>query len=117
MATYEGCGVCMLVCPVQRYGMPSVMEHFVETGEVLGKGTDNLEGFEIRGKGYFGPGELPSFEREFFDFPHGTKDEWLFDQFKKKLEEKGSASEAETKEFVDELGDILTEKSGYDAGL
>ena len=107
----------MLVCPVQRYGMPSVMEHFVETGEVLGKGTDNLEGFEIRGQGYFGPGQMPTFDREFFDFPHGTKDEWLFDQFKKKLEEKGSASEAETKEFVDELGDILSEKSGYDAGL
>ena len=34
MATYEGCGVCMLVCPVQRYGMAPVMEHFVETGEV-----------------------------------------------------------------------------------
>lgn len=117
MATYEGCGVCMLVCPIQRYGMPSVMEHFVETGNILGKGTHNLEGFEMRDKGYFGPDELPSFDRGFFDFPHGTKDEWLFDQFKKKLEERGSASEDDAKEFADELAEILAEKTGYDAGL
>jgi Pyruvate/2-oxoacid:ferredoxin oxidoreductase delta subunit len=117
MATYEGCGVCMLVCPVQRYGMAPVMEHYVSTGEVLGKGTDNLEGFEFREKGYFGPGELPSFEREFFDFPRGTKDEWLFDRFKAKLQEKGAPSDQDAKEFAQELGDILAEKTGYDAGL
>ena len=117
MATYEGCGVCMLVCPVQRYGMAPVMEHFVETGEVLGKGTDNLEGYEIRGKGYYGPGKLPSFEREFFEIPHGTKDEWLFTQFKQKIEEKGKVSEEEKQEFVDKLGDILAEDSVFDAGL
>lgn len=117
MATYEGCGVCMLVCPVQRYGMAPVMEHFVETGEVLGKGTDNLEGYEIRGKGYYGPGKLPSFEREFFEIPHGTKDEWLFTQFKQKIEEKGKVSEEEKQEFVEQLGDILAEDSVFDAGL
>ena len=117
MATYEGCGVCMLVCPVQRYGMPSVMEHYVETGEVLGKGTDNLEGFEIRGKGYFGPGELPSFSREFFEIPHGTKEEWLFEQFKNKLAEKGDSSTEEATEFAGQLSDILKENRGFDAGL
>ena len=117
MATYEGCGVCMLVCPVQRYGMAPVMEHFVETGEVLGKGTDNLEGYEIRGKGYYGPGKLPSFSREFFEIPHGTKDEWLFTQFKQKIEEKGKVTEEEKQEFVKELGDILSEESIFDAGL
>ena len=117
MATYEGCGGCMLVCPVQRYGMAPVMEHFVETGEILGKGTDNLEGYEIRGKGYYGPGKLPSFDREFFDIPHGTKDEWLFTQFKQKIEEKGKVSEDEKQEFVEKLGDILSEDSIFDAGL
>ncbi|HEY9528189.1 MAG TPA: reductive dehalogenase domain-containing protein, partial [Anaerolineales bacterium] len=40
MARYLGCGICMKVCPIQKYGMPAVMEHYVETGEVLGKGTD-----------------------------------------------------------------------------
>jgi len=117
MATYEGCGVCMLVCPVQRYGMAPVMEHFVETGEVLGKGTNNLEGYEIRGKGYYGPGKLPSFDREFFEMPHGTKDEWLFTQFKQKIEEKGKVSEDEKQEFVEKLGEILSEDSIFDAGL
>ena len=117
MATYEGCGVCMLVCPVQRYGMAPVMEHFVETGEILGKGTDNLEGYEIRGKGYYGPGKLPSFKREFFEMPHGTKDEWLFTQFKQKIEEKGKVSEDEKQEFVEKLGEILSEDSIFDAGL
>ena len=116
MATYEGCGVCMLVCPVQRYGLPEVMDYFVSTGEVLGKGTHNLEGFEIKGKGYFGPGELPSFDREFFDIPHGTKEEWLFEQFKRKLNE-NSDTEEDTVQFASELKSILSEKSGFDSGL
>ena len=73
MAKYEGCGVCMKVCPIQRYGMEPVMKHYVETGEVLGKNTDNLEGyaFEDRG-GYFGPGQLPKFDTEFFEIPKGV---------------------------------------------
>jgi len=116
MATYEGCGVCMLVCPVQRYGLPEVMDYFVSTGEVLGKGSHNLEGFEIKGKGYFGPGELPSFDREFFDIPHGTKEEWLFEQFKRKLNE-NSDTEEDTVQFASELKSILSEKSGFDSGL
>ena len=116
MATYEGCGVCMLVCPVQRYGLPEVMDYFVSTGEVLGKGSHNLEGFEIKGKGYFGPSELPSFDREFFDIPHGTKEEWLFEQFKRKLNE-NSDTEEDTVQFASELKSILSEKSGFDSGL
>jgi hypothetical protein len=36
------------------------MEHYVETGEVLGKGTDSLEGYTLQDKGYFGPGHLPT---------------------------------------------------------
>ena len=77
----------MKVCPVQKYGMKPVMEHCIETdGEILGKGTDNLEGYELRDKGYFGPGKLPKFDREFFDIPHGTKEEWLFEEFKAKLQ-------------------------------
>ena len=99
--------------------MPSVMEHYVETGEVLGKGTDNLEGYEIRGKGYFGPGELPSFNREFFDMPHGTKEEWLFEQFKNRLAGKDEPSTEEATEFAGQLSEILkeNENTGFDAGL
>ena len=103
MITYEGCAVCMKVCPVQRYGMKPVMEHYVATGDILGKGTPNLEGYELRGKGYFGPGDLPHFDREAFEFPHGTKEEWLFKQFKEKLEKNGGPAEEEAVEFANEL--------------
>ena len=59
MARYMECGVCIKVCPVQKYGMKNVMEHYAETGQVLGKGTHDLEGFTLEDKGYFGPGEMP----------------------------------------------------------
>lgn len=106
MARYEGCAVCMLTCPVQRYGMKPVMQHYVDTGEVLGKGTDNLEGYELRDKGYFGPGKLPKFDRPFFEFPHGTKEDWLFEQFKEKLEE-GAVATEEIVTFGVELKKVL----------
>ena len=109
MARYEGCGVCMKVCPIQRYGMEPVMKYYVETGEVLGKGTDNLEGYVIREKGYFGPGDLPSFNREFFEIPHGRKDEWLFEQFKTKIAETGPPTEQDAVQFSEELSNIISE--------
>ena len=49
----------MKVCPIQRYGMKPVMEYYVETGKILGKGTENLEGYTLDDKGHFGSGELP----------------------------------------------------------
>jgi ferredoxin len=87
MARYLGCGICMKVCPIQKYGMPAVMEHYVETGEVLGKGTDNLEGYALHDKGYFGPGQLPIFNREFFKMPQGRAEDWLLLEFRDKLQE------------------------------
>lgn len=109
MVTYEGCGICMKACPIQRFGMKEVMEHYVETGEILGKGTDNLEGYEIRGKGYFGPGKLPSFDRELFDIPHGGKDDWLMHQFKEKLAENGGPTPEDAMEFATSLKQIVDE--------
>ena len=109
MARYEGCAVCMKVCPVQRYGMKPVMEHYVETGEVLGKGTDNLEGYEIRDKGYFGPGQLPHFDRQFFDFPHGRREDWLFTQFKERLSREDVPDESELIEFASNVKRVLDE--------
>ncbi len=88
MARYSGCGICMKVCPIQKYGMKPVMEHYVETGKVLGKGTHDLEGYNIEGKGYFGPGELPSFQSEFFDVPKGKLEDALFEDFKTRLKNK-----------------------------
>ena len=90
MARYLGCGICMKVCPVQKYGLKSVMDHYAATGQVLGKGTHDLEGYELEGKGYFGPGELPVFESDFFtSMPHGNEFEWAFEQFKDKARAAG----------------------------
>jgi len=84
MARYLGCGICMKVCPIQKYGLKNVMEHYAETGQVLGKGTHDLEGYSLEGKGYFGPGEMPVFDRGFFEMPHGDAEVWAFEGFKEK---------------------------------
>ena len=92
MARYLGCGVCMKVCPIQKYGMKNVMEHYAATGQVLGKGTHDLEGYTLEGKGYFGPGEMPEFEPTFFSvMPHGDAGEHAFEQFKAKAKAAGGA--------------------------
>ena len=94
MARFSGCGVCMKVCPVQKYGMKPVMEHYVETGKVLGKGTDNLEAYELPGKGYFKAGKLPHFDAAFFDMPTGRSEDHLLSEFKEKLREDAEDPEA-----------------------
>ena len=124
MARYMGCGVCMKVCPIQKYGMKNVMEHYAETGQVLGKGTHDLEGYEMEGKGYFGPGEMPVFDRGFFNMPHGDPTEWAFDSFKQKAVAAGGVVSDEllaefkedltagirrTQDDVDLLGDLEAE--------
>ncbi len=106
MARYLGCGVCMKVCPIQKYGLKNVMEHYAESGQVLGKGTHDLEGYEIEGKGYFGPGELPVFDRGFFEMPHGDAEQWAFDQFKEKATAAGGMI---TDEMMAELKQEVTD--------
>ena len=90
MARYSGCGVCMKVCPVQRYGMKPVMEHYIATGRVLGMGTDNLEGYSLPDRGYFPPGRRPTFTPEFFDMPRGRIEDQVLDRFKERLAEEGA---------------------------
>ncbi len=60
VAQVSGCAICMKVCPVQRYGLPTVIDHYRETGKILGTGTDELEGYiwPIDGR-YYGPGKKP----------------------------------------------------------
>jgi len=114
MARYLGCGVCMKVCPVQKYGLKNVMDHYAETGQVLGKGTHDLEGFELEGKGYFGPGELPVFDRGFFDMPIGTIEDFAFQNFKDQA--KASGGEV-SEEMIDQLKSEMSRSMGqqYDA--
>jgi Pyruvate/2-oxoacid:ferredoxin oxidoreductase delta subunit len=112
MARYLGCGVCMKVCPVQKYGLKNVMEHYAETGQVLGKGTHDLEGYSLDGKGYFGPGELPAFDRDFFNMPHGDEFEWAFEEFKSKARaEGGVVTDDLIAEFKDQMNRSLSRET------
>ena len=62
---YATCNICTKVCPVQKYGLAAVAEHFEATGgEVLGKGTEELEGYTLPDRGYQAVGTLPRFSRD-----------------------------------------------------
>jgi len=112
MARYLGCGICMKTCPVQKYGMKNVMEHYAETGQVLGKGTHDLEGYTLEGKGYFGPGELPTFDRGFFDMPHGNEYEHTFEEFKKAAKADGGVITDELiEQFKAEMSQHLSQET------
>ena len=111
MARYAACGVCMKVCPIQRFGLQAVMEHYGATGQVLGKGTDNLEGYEMHGMGYFGPGQLPTFDSEFFHIPEGYGDQHALQELKAKIESgqvpEGPEGEKVWEEFRKELSEYV----------
>jgi ferredoxin len=60
VAQAAGCGICMKVCPVQRYGLDAILEHREKTGEILGLGSDELEGYDWPlDDRHYGPGETP----------------------------------------------------------
>ena len=68
VAKVNGCSVCVKVCPIQRYGLAAVLEHRAATGEILGRGTDELEGYNWPLDGYhYSPGQRPGLETAFFD--------------------------------------------------
>ena len=112
MARYFGCGVCMKVCPIQKYGMKNTMDHYAATGQVLGKGTEDLEGYTLQGVGYFGPGQLPQFRADFFNaMPRGDIDQWALDQFKAKAKETGGVITDEMMAgWKDEMNRYLTQE-------
>jgi hypothetical protein len=49
----------MKVCPVRKHGLAAVTDHLTETGEILGKGTDALEGYDWIDGNHYGPGQKP----------------------------------------------------------
>lgn len=64
LVMYNNCSICVKTCPVQKYGYEAVMDHYRATGEVLGKGSDDLEAYELPDKGIFLSGQRPTFERQ-----------------------------------------------------
>jgi epoxyqueuosine reductase len=70
VAQANGCSVCMKVCPVQRFGLGPVLAEFDRSGQILGKDTDELEGYRwpLDGR-HYGPGQRPHLDAEFFDVP------------------------------------------------
>jgi epoxyqueuosine reductase len=70
VAQVTGCSVCMKVCPVQRYGLAAVLDEYKQSGRILGKDSDELEGYRwpLDGRRY-GPGTRPSLDAGFFDVP------------------------------------------------
>ena len=60
VAQTHGCGVCIKVCPIQRYGLPAVIDEYARSGKILGKDSDELEGYIWPLDGvYYGPGQRP----------------------------------------------------------
>jgi epoxyqueuosine reductase len=60
MMQSSGCSICMKVCPVQRYGLADVLEHYNTTGQILGKDSDDLEGYDWPlDARHYGPGATP----------------------------------------------------------
>jgi ferredoxin len=61
----EGCAVCVKVCPIQRFGVEAVTAYYSETGRILGKDSDDLEGYTwISDHRYYGVGEKPRISSE-----------------------------------------------------
>ena len=121
LARYSACAVCMKVCPVQMYGLKPVMEHYAATGQVLGKGTHALEGYEMRDLGYFGPGELPKFESDFFHIPEGSGEGSLLRELTAKIEAgqvpQGPEGDAVWEEFRSKLETVVAgPKSSIELG-
>lgn len=66
LAMAHDCGVCLKVCPIHRYGLKAVHEEFERSGTILGRRTDELEGYTWVDGRYYGPGQRPRLGREMF---------------------------------------------------
>jgi epoxyqueuosine reductase len=74
MTQTHGCAICMKVCPAQRYGVRAMHEHFEQTGEILGIGTDELEGYVWPpDEQYYASGKKPRINSAAFLHPPGLE--------------------------------------------
>jgi epoxyqueuosine reductase len=79
VAQADGCAICMKVCPVQAFGLTGVIEEFERTGKILGKDTDELEGYDwpLDGR-HYAPGERPRIPAKV-----SLPQDWQFDPLRK----------------------------------
>ena len=65
----------MKVCPVQRYGLRAVLDEFTITGRIIGRDTDELEGYDwpLDGR-HYPPGQRPRIAEELLAPPGLTFD-------------------------------------------
>lgn len=65
----------MKVCPVQKFGLDAVLAEYRASGRILGKGTDELEGYDwpVDGR-HYPPGQRPRIAEELVAPPALTFD-------------------------------------------
>lgn len=72
IAKQNHCAVCIKVCPIQRYGLPAVIDHYKKTGEILGKGSSELDDYWFEGVLY-SSGKRPRLSQEWLaEIPYNT---------------------------------------------
>lgn len=65
----HGCGICMTTCPAQRYGTEAMIDHWKKTGTILGKDTEELEGYTWADGKYYGLRQRPVHDDVFMAMP------------------------------------------------
>jgi epoxyqueuosine reductase len=70
VAQAHGCSICMKVCPIQKYGLSAVISEYERSGQIMGRGSDELEGYDWPLDGeHYGPGQHPEIPVEIREPP------------------------------------------------
>ena len=80
----------------------------METGEVLGKGTENLGGLPAEGQGSLRSRRTCLASKEDSSTSRqGREEDWLFEQFKERLRSSGVPDESELVGFATDIKKVL----------